>query len=142
MMQFKFLWEIQMPNINRRKVLKGLSATGVAVIAPFSLHAAKVTNTDQNIAIYVDAKHGKFKNSTSNEIVNQGTQPIVLNTNEPVLYKNTNGQNVSLYINSSANSHTLQPGERLPVYARATMINSLNIANAQNNSISNSIAIV
>lgn len=131
-----------MPNLNRRKVLKGISATGVAAIAPFSLHAAKSASTEQNIAIYVDAKHGKFENSTSNEIINQGTQPIVLNTNEPVLYKNTNGQNVSLYINSSDNSHTLQPGERLPVYAKATMINSLNIANAQDKLISNSIAIV
>jgi len=131
-----------MPNLKRRKVLKGLSATGIAALAPFSLHAAKSDKEEKNIAIYVDARHGKFQNSTSNEIINQGNDALVLNTNEPVLYRNTNGQNISLYINSSSDSHVLQPGERLPVYAKATMINSLSLSNAQNNLVSNSIAIV
>ena len=130
-----------MANINRRKVLKGLSVTGVAAVVPFSLQAAKTQDKEQNLAFYIDARHGQFKNSTSNEIVNQGNQPIVLNANEPVAYKNTNGQNITLHINSSEDSYALQPGERLQVYAKATMINSPKSFVAQDKWLRKSIAI-
>ena len=130
-----------MPDIKRRKVLKGLSATTAAVMAPLSLHAAKPVNSNQHIAMYIDARHGRFKNSTSNEIINTSNQAIVLNTKEPVGYKDSNGQYISLYINSSDETHTFHPGERLPVYARATMIKPPAKMAIQNKLVENSISI-
>ena len=111
-----------MPDHNRRKVLKGISLTSAAALAPLSLQAAKPFNSVQNIAMYIDAKHGRFMHSTSNEIINTSNQTIVLSTKQPVGYKSSNGQNLALYINSSAEKQALQPGQRLPVYARSTSI--------------------
>ncbi len=131
-----------MANINRRKVLKGISASAAAAIAPFSLQAAKLNkDAHQHIAVYINANHGHFKNSTSNEIINTSNKPIVLNTQEPIAYKQANGKSVTLYVNSSDEQYTLQPGERLPYYAKATLIDSPQNLNAISKVASDSIAI-
>ena len=108
-----------MPNINRRKVLKGISLTGAVAITPMTLQAAKLTATDQPLAMVIDARHGRFKNSLSNEVINTGNQAIVLNSEFPVGHKISNGSTVELYIKSSQQHYTLRPGERATVYARA-----------------------
>ena len=107
-----------MPNSNRRKVLKGITLTGVAAIAPANLLAAELTNANTPLAMYIDPRHGQFKKSLSNEIINTSNQALVLKTKEPVGYKSSNGRTVTLYIKSPLESQLLQPGERLPVYAR------------------------
>ena len=131
-----------MANINRRKILKGISASAAAAITPFSLQAAKPHYAHQHIAIYINANHGHFKNSTSNEIINTSNRPIILNTQQPIIYKETNGKRVTLYVNSSDQQYTLQPGERLPYYAKATLTDSPQNLSAQSKLSGNSITIV
>ena len=131
-----------MANINRRKVLKGISASAAAAMVPFGLQAEEQKTANQHIAIYINAKHGHFKNSTSNEIVNTSNKPIVLNTQEPIAYKQTNGKSVTLYVNSSEEQYILQPGERLPYYAKATLIDSPQNLNAISKLTDDSITIV
>ena len=110
-----------MTDIKRRKVLKGISATGAAVMAPLSLQAAMPVNSEYPIAMAIDARHGRFKNSTSNEIINIGTQPVMLTTRQAVGYKQTNDRFVTFHLIPSTQKQILNPGERLPVYARASL---------------------
>ena len=110
-----------MIDIKRRKVLKGISASGAAVMAPLSLQAANPVDSEYTIAIAVDARHGRFKNSTSNEIINIGSQPVELSAQQPVGYKQTTDRYVTLHVMPSTQKQILNPGERLPVYARATL---------------------
>ena len=113
-----------MPNAYRRKVLKGISISAVAALAPLSsLAAARPGKSMQQIAMYIDEKHGRFKASTSNEIINTGNRPVVLKTGEPVGYKRLNGKNLAFYINSPDEARTLQPGDRFKVHARSININ-------------------
>ena len=112
-----------MPDIKRRNVIKGISIMGAASLAPVSLQAAKLENTNQSIVIYVNEAHGKFKYSLANEVVNTSRQPVFINTKEPVGYKQSNGKNFAIYANAPDDGYVMQPGERLTIYARSSTAN-------------------
>ncbi len=120
--------ETEMISINRRKVLKGISAAGAATLAPISLKAA--SNEPKYIALYVDAAVEKPNASPTSAIINKTNKTLVLNAQQPFSYQDNNGQITTVHLNSSEPVYNLKPGGHLPIYAKAELIKqpeSLNI---------------
>ena len=130
-----------MANINRRKLLKVISAASATAALPFSLKAAAKSDSGKHIAVYIDAKNAQH-NGTARQIINRSDKPLELKGYQPVTIKNSQGQYTSLHLNTPNTVYTLQPGERLPVYAQAVMTNSPPALTQRSSLVSDSIAIV
>jgi len=121
-----------MTDLNRRRVLKGISATGLAVATPMSLMADKLVKKNKHNSVYVDATHKLPNRYASSELVNHSQHNVVLNSNQPFTYKDTDGDYTTVYLTSREQTVTLKAGERLPIYAKAQMAKrpeELNIKN-------------
>ena len=112
-----------MPGINRRNLLKALSAAGAAATVPAGIRAASRLGAGRHTAVYIDTRHGMYSGGSVRQIVNHGNRPLVLNGHQPVTVRNSGSDTTTLYLNTPSAVYTLQPGERLPVYAQAVMTN-------------------
>ena len=131
-----------MPMINRRKLLKAISAASAAAAIPVSVNAAANFKTEKHIAVYIDTQHSQFKGSASRHIINRSNKPMVLNGYQPVTTKNSDGGFTTMHLNTPKSMYTLMPGERLPVYAQAVMTSSPSPAQQLNSLASDSIVVV
>ena len=113
-----------MPNINRRRLLKALSAASAAAAVPLSVNAAANISGTKHTAVYIDTQHSLYKGSATRQIVNRSNKPMELNGYQPVTIKNANGNYTSLHLNTPNSVYTLKPGESLPIYAQAVMTSS------------------
>jgi len=141
-LEFKVKWEIEMPNINRRRLLKAISAASAAAAVPVGVSAAAKLRMDKHTAVYIDIRHSQYKGSATRQIINQGNKPLVLNGYQPVTIRHANGDYTSLHLNTPNTLYTLQPGEQLPVYAQAVMTTSPASTQLSSNQLNNNIAII
>lgn len=140
------IWEITMPNINRRRLLKALSAASAVAALPVGVNAASRFKNrfkkDRHTAVYIDTRHKQYKGSATRQICNRSNKPVVLNGYQPVTMRNAGGEYTSLYLNTPNTCYTLQPGERLPVYAQAVMTTAPATGQMQGILNNHSIAII
>ena len=136
------LWENIMPSINRRRLLKAISAAGAAAAVPVSVNAAAKMKTGRHTAVYIDTRHKDYSGTSTREIVNQSDQPLVLNGYQPVTVRNSGGDITTLHLNTPNTLYTLQPGERLPVYAQAVMTTPPSASDFQGSLSAKTITIV
>lgn len=119
-----------------------MSAVGVTAALPLSVRAGSRLAAGRHVAVYIDTRHKTFSGGSRREIVNRGDQPLVLNGYQPVSIRNSQGDYTTLHLNTPDTLYTLQPGERLPVYAQAVMTTLPQASNQAASLWSDSVAIV
>ena len=131
-----------MPSINRRRLLKAISAASAAAAVPVSVSAASDLKTSKHTAVYIDTRHKQYNGSANRQIINHSDQPLVLNGYQPVTVRQAGGEYTTLHLNTPNALYTLQPGERLPVYAQAVMTTSPSATQLRSSLGNQSITIV
>ncbi len=118
-----------MPNLNRRDVLKSIAITGSVAAVPLGAQAvsksllAAAEPSLKPIPLYVDVMLGQTQGKQQSEIINQGNKPVTITEFSPSSFQSVNGQ-VTVSVTTPELPFTLQPGESMPVYAKADSPNS------------------